>query len=146
MMIDRVPTAYERLGVLPGASAAEITSAYRRLLRCHHPDSREVSQGLDGDGHAAGEDAAEALGPIIAAYEVLRDPGRRADYDRRQDALKPRPITYQGPAARHDFLLRAGPVRWQQEGTPSRSLRRPTVTEPEAIEQLLRILGRWVYW
>ena len=147
MMVDQVPTAYERLGVLPGASAAEITSAYRRLLRRHHPDSRDVSRGLDGDGQACGEDAAEALGPIIAAYEVLRDPGRRADYDRGQEALKPPPITHRGPAASHDFLLRAGPVRWQQEGTSSRSLRRPTVTEPEAMEQLLQFLrGRWVSW
>ena len=94
MMADQLPTAYERLGVLPEASASEITSAYRRLLRRHHPDSREASRGLDRDDHAAGEDAAEALGPIIEAYAVLRDPGRRADYDRRQEALKPPTITY----------------------------------------------------
>ena len=96
-MADQLPTAYERLGVLPGASAAEITSAYRRLLRRHHPDSRDMSQGPDSDAHAGGDDAAEALGPIIEAYAVLRDPGRRADYDRRQEALKPPTVTYSVP-------------------------------------------------
>ncbi len=144
-MAGQLPTAYERLGVLPGASAAEITSAYRRLLRRHHPDSRAMSQGPDRDGHAR-DDAAEALGPIIEAYAVLRDPGRRADYDRRQEVLKPSTVTYSGPAAGHDFLLHAGPVRWQQEPTSSRSFRRPTVTEPEAMERLLQVMrGRWLY-
>ena len=144
-MADQLPTAYERLGVLPQANATEITSAYRRLLRRHHPDSRDVSQGQGRDNHASGEDAAEALGPIIEAYAVLRDPARRAAYDRRQEALKPPTISYR-PAASHDLLLRAGPVRWQQEPTSSRRFRQPTVTEPEAMELLLQILrGRWLY-
>ena len=114
-MADQVPTAYERLGVSPRASTLEITSAYRRLLRRHHPDSRDAARGLDEDDHAAEEDAASALGSIIEAYAVLRDPGRRADYDRRQAPRPPTP-TYRAPA-NHDFLLRAGPVRWQQEPT-----------------------------
>src|SRR5688500_16907497 len=120
-MADQLPTAYERLGVSREASATEITSAYRQLLRRHHPDSREESHGLDGTDHAAGEDAAEALGPIIEAYALLRDPGRRADYDRRQRALNPPPTisyrdsppttTYRASAPSHGFLLRAGPVQ-----------------------------------
>ena len=139
-MADQLPTAYERLGVSPQASATEITSAYRRLLRRHHPDSRDTPQGLDRDD----QDAAEALGPIIEAYAVLRDPGRRADYDRRQEALKP---AIHRVGAHHDFLLRAGPVHWQQGPASSRSSRRPLVTEHEAMEPLFQILrGRWLYW
>ena len=144
-MADQVPTAYERLGVLPEASAAEITSAYRGLLRRHHPDSRDVSRALDENDHAADEDAADALGPIIEAYAVLRDPGRRADYDRRLDALRPPTRTYR-PHANHDFMLSAGPVRWQQEATSSRGFGRPPVTEREVMEQLLLVLrSRWFY-
>jgi curved DNA-binding protein CbpA len=144
-MADQLRTAYEVLGVVPEASATEITSAYRRLLRRHHPDSRDASQGLERDDHASGEDAAGALGSIIAAYAVLRDPARRAAYDRRLEALKPPTITYR-PAASRDFLLRAGPVRWQQEPTSSRRLRQPTVAESEAMELVLQILrGRWLY-
>jgi curved DNA-binding protein CbpA len=112
-MAGRVPTAYERLGVVPEASAAEITSAYRRLLRRHHPDSRDGSQVLDHDDHGAGENAAEVLAAIIDAYAVLRDPASRAEYDRSQQPKRPM-ITHRAPAARQDFLLRVGPVHWQQ--------------------------------
>ncbi len=62
---------YEVLGVVPTASPAEITSAYRRRVRDLHPDSR------DGD---ATTDAA-GLADVFAAYHVLRDPEQRASYD-----------------------------------------------------------------
>jgi DnaJ-like protein len=37
---ERYPDLYRVLGVAPAASAAEITTAYRRLVRTLHPDSR----------------------------------------------------------------------------------------------------------
>ena len=145
-MSGQHPTAYELLGVLPRASASEITSAYRRLVRRHHPDSRDASQARESDDHAAGEDAAAALGPIIDAYAVLHDPGRRAEYDRRHGTPNTTTVTY-GVATNRDFLLHAGPVRWQQDPPSPRSYRRPAVTEREAIEQLLQILrGGWLDW
>lgn len=64
---------YAVLGVARTASSAEITSAYRRLVRKHHPDAR-------GAAHN-GED--QALRQVLDAYAILRDPDRRADYDRR---------------------------------------------------------------
>jgi curved DNA-binding protein CbpA len=144
-MGDQLPTAYERLGVRPGASASEITSAYRRLLRRVHPDSRAASQGMDGEVGSAQEDAADALAAIIEAYGMLRDPVRRAEYDRRQEAMQHRQITYGAPAEQN-FLLRAGPVRWQQDPTPSRMVEQPIATEPEPMEQLVHFLGRrWLY-
>jgi curved DNA-binding protein CbpA len=64
---------YAVLGVLPTATQAEITHAYRRHLRDHHPDTRQTA-------HNSGAD--ERLRQILAAYALLRDPHRRADYDR----------------------------------------------------------------
>jgi len=80
-MADERPTAYDLLGVSPEASPAEITSAYRGLLRRHHPDSSHASPGPDELAAREEEpprgDAAEALRSIMDAYAVLRDPGSR---------------------------------------------------------------------
>src|ERR1700754_4580016 len=61
---------YEVLGVPRGASTEEIRSAYRRLARENHPD---VSKDPD---------ASARFSEISEAYEVLRDPEKRAQYDR----------------------------------------------------------------
>ena len=61
---------YAVLGVPCSASAGQITSAYRRMVRSLHPDARPEDPA-----------AAEALADVLAAYDTLRDPGRRAAYD-----------------------------------------------------------------
>ncbi|MBI2345322.1 MAG: J domain-containing protein [Deltaproteobacteria bacterium] len=63
------PNYYALLGVEPGAVAAAIRRAYReRMLKCRkHPD-------LGGSNE-------EAI-LLNEAYEVLKDPARRAAYDR----------------------------------------------------------------
>ncbi len=62
---------YALLGVRPGATEDEIKRAYRRRARELHPDS------------TGGDSAAEAdFKEVTRAYEVLRDPERRARYDR----------------------------------------------------------------
>jgi curved DNA-binding protein len=61
---------YEILGVSPQASDEEIKRAYRKLAHRFHPD-RNKAPGAE-----------ERFKAINEAYEALRDPGRRAAYDR----------------------------------------------------------------
>lgn len=64
---------YQTLGVSRDASQAEIKKAFRNLARKHHPDHAKA------DGKVAAEDKMKELNE---AYEVLRDPDKRAKYDR----------------------------------------------------------------
>lgn len=91
-------TLYAHLGLTPEASHAEITRAYRALLREHHPDTRAHQHRLGPasapspsapeqtevsiSGLASSSD--EALTRAVAAYAVLADPARRASYDHQQ--------------------------------------------------------------
>ncbi len=141
-------TAYDLLGVPPEAGAAEITSAYRRLLRRHHPDSRDVSQADRPVDDGLGTDAAAALRMIIEAYEVLRDPRSRADYDRRLEGHTPTKSSFQ-VGGDQDFIVRAGPVQWSDEPAPTGSVKHSSLTgqELQLMNQLVSILyRRWDYW
>jgi curved DNA-binding protein len=60
---------YEALGVSRDASSDEIRRAYRTLARRYHPDVNKDPE------------AAERFREISEAYEVLRDPDKRAQYD-----------------------------------------------------------------
>ncbi|MCW8994679.1 MAG: DnaJ domain-containing protein, partial [Psychromonas sp.] len=60
---------YKILGVSVDADAQEIKTAYRKLARKYHPDMN------------AAEGAAEKFKEVAEAYEVLKDPGRRAKFD-----------------------------------------------------------------
>jgi curved DNA-binding protein CbpA len=93
---------YAILGLASDASQAQIGHAYRRLVCTHHPD-------IHPDPDSA------ALAAAVAAYAILRDPARRAAYDRRrrsdrdQHPAPPPPVP-----RRHRRVpdIRAGPVRW----------------------------------
>ncbi len=61
---------YAALGVSSDASQKDITAAYRRLARQLHPDANP--------GDSAAE---ERFKKVSAAYDVVGDPDRRAEYD-----------------------------------------------------------------
>jgi molecular chaperone DnaJ len=62
---------YNTLGVARGASADEIKQAYRKLATKWHPDK-----------HNGSKESEEQFKTITEAYDVLRDPDKRAAYDR----------------------------------------------------------------
>lgn len=64
---------YEILNVAPDAEQVVIDAAYRALMKKYHPD-QAVAVSVPGPS------AAE----INRAFAVLRDPDRRADYDKRE--------------------------------------------------------------
>jgi DnaJ family protein A protein 2 len=66
---------YDRLGVAPNASSAEIKKAYRNMAMKYHPDKNS------GD-----PDAAEKFKACSEAYEILSDEEKREMYDRHGQA------------------------------------------------------------
>ena len=60
---------YETLGVKRNATQEEIQRAYRRLARQYHPDVNKD------------QSAEQRFKELSEAYEVLRDPGKRKQYD-----------------------------------------------------------------
>jgi molecular chaperone DnaJ len=67
----RTADFYDVLGVARDADEGDIKKAYRKLAMEHHPDRN--------NGDKASE---EKFKEITEAYEVLRDPDKRAAYDR----------------------------------------------------------------
>ena len=139
-MSARRPDPYAVLGLRRGASQAEITHAYRALLRRHHPDTRR------GEADASTDSDAE-LGQVIAAYAQLRhgvppadpprppaparEPGQHPD---QHPDGKPVPAAERSP-------IRAGPVRWQASRPDE-----PMQPDGEALlgDDLLSAALRWL--
>jgi len=66
---------YETLGISESASADEIKRAYRKLARKYHPDICKESN------------CEEKFKEINAAYEILSDPKKKAQYDQMGDSM-----------------------------------------------------------
>lgn len=98
-------THYDVLGVKRSADAAAIRAAYIAQIKRHHPDA------LQRKGRA--QDDAKAQ-EINRAFDVLRDPERRAEYDLSLDAPpKPPPPPIRQTARRPAVLRPAAPVAVQ---------------------------------
>lgn len=68
------PTLYDSLKVTPDAPVEVIRAAYRALAALYHPDRHTGEQQAQQASH-------DEMAAINAAYTVLADPERRADYD-----------------------------------------------------------------
>lgn len=119
---------YVVLGVAPQASDAEIARAYRRAARGSHPDG--------------GSGSAERFRAVRDAYDLLRDPERRAVYDRSHPVARPRAadppagsVRYAVPGSQHLVLGRPGPSGLM----PPQALADEIQDEREDIESLLRL-------
>lgn len=105
---------YQLLGVDASADGTELARAYRRRLRQLHPDVRPPTA-IDPEQ----PDPSPDLAAVQQAYQVLRDPARRARYDAELRArTERRPTGTPVPVAvrlhrteREEPLIRAGRVR-----------------------------------
>jgi curved DNA-binding protein CbpA len=78
---------YAVLGVASTATPEEVVAAYRALARRHHPDV------------SAEADAEHRMAEINAAWSVLRDPAKRAEWDQ-ANAVDPPSTASETAAAR----------------------------------------------
>ena len=100
------PDAFAVLGVGRAATAEEIRAAHRRLVRLHHPDAHPRV------GAAAAASAQRRFQKVQEAYDLLRDPARRAELDQhlqRLDAERQRAATEAACAASARDEARAAP-------------------------------------
>lgn len=115
---------YRVIGVGADASQQDIARAYRRAAQRIHPDAQP-------DDPQAGA----RFQALADAYDLLRDPGRRADYDhvRSADELDSRPVQPRrtGASPHSLYLLRptvghamwAGPVHVEPPAAASQQER-----------------------
>jgi len=104
---------YQILEIERDASDEEIKKAYRKLAMQYHPDRNDGAK-----------EAEEQFKAITEAYDVLRDPQKRATYDRFGEAgLRARQVGHQlrtlGPAdsPEADEAVRCHGI-WESEQEP----------------------------
>src|SRR5687768_13293105 len=110
--VDSMPDRsdpYAELGVSRDATSAEITHAFRQLLRLLHPDTRPV------DGTTSAEDSASRLQRVIAAYAALsgdRAPAQGSPEPPTRSRTVPTRSEWTVPEMKD--AIRAGPIRWSR--------------------------------
>jgi curved DNA-binding protein CbpA len=114
---------YELLGVPPDADTADVKRAYRRLAPTAHPD-------IGGD--------AESLKRLNLAREVLLDPARRTELDRRLRQRRNRDGEVTGEARVPGPASYANQFSWRYgtgPGRPQASYARDATARPEPKPQ-----------
>ncbi len=127
-------THYQSLGISPTATAAEVKSAYRALVKQHHPD-----QSRDPRSPAI-------FLEVQAAYEVLGDAPRRRDYDailkrRASNPSAPRPDSSRNSSARSNSAASTQPPRRRPTAEPTTATSGPPPVAAE-IMRLSKIFGQ----
>jgi DnaJ domain len=131
---------YRVLGVRAGAAREDIVRAYHRAAHGSHPDAQP-----------ADPQAADRFRALTEAYDLLRDPGRRAEYDRsrtpeQNDPPSDPPHPAKRPAGTWPVpQLWAGPVHVQPPTPhPGSEVWHPPADLAEAYDLLERYLdGIW---
>lgn len=98
---------YAELGVSPDATQAEITHAFRRLLRRHHPDTR------DSESNTSTAESDATLQRIIDAHAGLV-PARTLVASGAGQSRRTGPVNRGShlPVRPDGEVIRAGPIRW----------------------------------
>jgi curved DNA-binding protein CbpA len=120
---------YVVLGVPRGADDARIHAAYRDAVRRTHPDA--------GGSSAAFEDVQEA-------YEVLRDPARRAAFERDPPRTRVRPAATQAPhrSSMEDLLAESQRLEDEARRLAGMAARHSGANEPtDSVGAVLRDAG-----
>ena len=131
------PEPHDELGVSADASMDEIHRAFRRLLREHHPDTRQQTTGHDHESD-------RALQRAMTAYAELRE--RHAARDRsvgtgRGQQEVHRAPAETSPAGTSSPSLWVTPVQWLPDTSARRGPPRHRDEHPVAtVESLIRWL------
>ncbi len=110
-----VQNPYTTLCIGADAKAADISRAYRSLLRRYHPDTFPSRRTTPIDAVAD----QKKLQQIMDAYAILSDPIQRASYDHHHQRFSPEPAplrTVREPrytSPHSQLLLRVGPLQWE---------------------------------
>ena len=109
-----LPDPYTMLGVTAEATDDDLDHAFRGLVRQLHPDTRTSESDDDAD---------QRLQELLTAYATLRDPIRRAAYDRARTGPAPThgastarsrtPTPQTWAPIRVEPAIRVGPVHWE---------------------------------
>jgi hypothetical protein len=120
---------YEVLGVSSEADATQIRTAYVHLLKRYHPDWAHVSDGQQN---------ADQLQRVVAAYKILKNPASRAKYDAALRRLASRPARLR-PAA----LSSAEMLLFKQNARPTAAVRSrtPFKLDPDSASYVLMFIA-----
>jgi DnaJ-class molecular chaperone len=122
---------YAILGISADADDESIRRAFRALARQYHPDA--------GIGSSA-----EKFRQIFEAYETLRDPVRRVQYDASQRAIEER--AWRNRMEPHRWARHIEPLRDEVRVGHSDRVFFHEVTIEELFNRIFRVFDDPVFW